>query len=136
MQLQSDGSFVYTPDDGFSGEDTFQYTITDADGDMDMTTVTICVEEDPNETPTAEADRFDTAFDTSVSGNVLGNDDQGDGPATVTLKEGPANGTVHLQSDGSFVYTPDAGFSGDDTFQYTITDADGDMDMTTVTICV
>jgi VCBS repeat-containing protein len=54
---------------------------------------------------------------------VLANDTDPDGDAlTAQLASSTANGTVSLQSDGSFTYTPNAGFTGDDSFSYTASD--------------
>ncbi|MCI0643828.1 MAG: Ig-like domain-containing protein [Chloroflexi bacterium] len=54
---------------------------------------------------------------------VLANDDDPDGdPLTAVLVSGPANGTLALNADGSFTYTPDAGFNGADNFTYQASD--------------
>lgn len=50
--------------------------------------------------------------------------------------DGPANGTVVMSADGTYVYTPDANFSGADTFTYTVTDPSGESDTATVTVTV
>jgi hypothetical protein len=56
----------------------------------------------------------------AVSGNVLRNDR---GATAVVRNTNPAHGTVTVNPDGSFSYTPTPGFSGTDTFTYTTTDA-------------
>ncbi|WP_159694092.1 Ig-like domain-containing protein, partial [Cognatazoarcus halotolerans] len=48
----------------------------------------------------------------------------------------PANGSVTVNADGTFSYTPDANYNGPDSFTYTITDADGDVSTATATINV
>jgi len=48
----------------------------------------------------------------------------------------PAGGSVILNPDGSFAYTPDAGFTGTDTFVYTASDGNGGTAIATVTITV
>ena len=54
-----------------------------------------------------------------TGGGVLANDSDIDGDAlTATVHRDPANGTLALAPDGSFTYTPDAGFVGADTFLY------------------
>ncbi len=55
-----------------------------------------------------------------VSGNVLRNDV---GATAAVRHTDPANGTVALNADGTFTYTPKAGFKGTDTFTYTASDA-------------
>ena len=53
---------------------------------------------------------------------------------TITVATGPTNGALTLNADGSFVYNPDVGFSGTDTFTYTITDDAGLSTTGTVTV--
>jgi VCBS repeat-containing protein len=68
---------------------------------------------------------------------VLANDvHPNNDPLAIALKTGANNGKVTLNSNGSFVYTPNPGFLGTDTFTYKATDSDGDFDLATVTINV
>jgi hypothetical protein len=68
---------------------------------------------------------------------VLANDTDADGDAlTAGGVTQPANGAVVLAADGSFTYTPKAGFSGTDTFTYTASDGTAASAKTTVTITV
>jgi hypothetical protein len=68
---------------------------------------------------------------------VLGNDsDVGADSLTAILVAGPANGTLVLNSDGSFTYTPDANFNGTDSFTYRAFDGDDYSNEATVTIAV
>ena len=135
--LNDDGTYTYTPDDGFTGNDSFTYTISDGKGGEDTATVVISVSDAPNQDPDAVDDSETTDYGTPVSGNVLGNDTDPDGDdLTATLATGPANGSVVLNDDGSYTYTPDDGFSGEDTFTYTIDDGNGGSDTATVTITV
>ena len=68
---------------------------------------------------------------------VLANDTGlGDGGLVLTVTVGPANGSVTLNNDGSFAYTPNANANGADSFTYQITDADGDTATAMVTINV
>jgi len=79
----------------------------------------------------------DTVLTEPVATGVLANDDdEGDGPLTVSAHSQPANGTVIVGSDGDFTYTPDPDFHGSDTFQYTVVDNDGDDDTAVVSITV
>ncbi|MGH3755990.1 MAG: cadherin-like domain-containing protein [Pseudonocardiaceae bacterium] len=68
------------------------------------------------------------------SAGVLGNDTGG--PLTATLGTGPANGTLTLNPNGSFTYTPREGFTGADTFTYTARDGALASASATVTITV
>lgn len=136
VELNSDGSFVYTPNADYVGTDSFTYTADDGNGGTASATVTITI--DPlNDGPTAGDDAFATDEDVPVSGNVLVNDLDADGDAlTAALDQGPANGTVELNSDGSFTYSPSADFNGEDSFTYIVSDPSGETAMGTVTISI
>ena len=95
-----------------------------------------------NQAPTAEDDQFDVNEDTTLSGNVLANNGEGadsdpEGDTLVvntTPLSGPSNGTLTLNSDGTFNYVPNEDFAGSDSFTYEITDAGGNTDTATVNI--
>jgi hypothetical protein len=128
-------SCTYTPDAGFLGTDSFVYTISDG---METATASVTVNVAENEPPVAEDDEANTPLNTPVDISVLGNDFDSDGlpsSLSITSPSPPAaNGTV---SCDFFVctYTPDPGFLGTDTFDYTITDG-ADSDTGTVTVDV
>ena len=129
--LNGDRSVTYTPDDGFSGSDSFSYTVTDAAGQTVTATVTVTV------TPTAGPDAASTPAETAatLTQAELTNDDLGTG-LEVTGVTQPAHGTTVRNADGSVTYTPEDGFSGEDTFSYTVTDDAGGVAIATVTITV
>ena len=147
VTLNADGSFTYTPDENFFGEDTFNYTICD-DGtpslcDSALVTITVAAGTE-NDPPVAVDDSYDAFEDTPLNvpaPGVLDNDyDPDEDNITVSDNTQPANGSVALNADGSFTYTPNANFFGDDTFTYIICD-DGtpsmcSIDPATVTISV
>ncbi|MCD9623975.1 Ig-like domain-containing protein [Rhabdothermincola salaria] len=118
-----DGSFSYTPDTGFVGTDGFTYTISDG-VEVASATVTISV---TNEAPTAVDDVYSTRANTplvvAAGEGLLANDFDGDGDAlTVISFTSATDGVVNPSLDGSFSYTPDAGFVGTDGFTYSISD--------------
>lgn len=80
----------------------------------------------PNAAPVAQDDGFSTPAGQQLSvaaPGVLANDSDPDGGTlSAQLASNPANGTVALQGDGSFSYTPNAGFIGEDSFTYQVTD--------------
>ncbi|MEQ8798063.1 MAG: Ig-like domain-containing protein [Salinisphaeraceae bacterium] len=93
----------------------------------------------PNATPNAVTDNFSVDEDDVLAGDVSGNDGGiSDEPVTYSVEtgDGPSNGSVTMNADGTFQYTPDADFNGSDSFIYTVTDADGDSDTATVNITV
>ena len=86
--------------------------------------------------------RQDRRLEVSASNGVLANDNDGDpetgvdSSLTARLDDAPDKGTVRLRADGSFVYRPNAGASGTDTFTYTLRDLDGLTDTGLVTITI
>ena len=115
--------------------------LSDGAGGTASGTVTITVVAQPD-APTAGSDSFLTPQDTPLNEpapGVLANDGDPDGDS-ITLQTtpvtGPANGSVTLNADGSFDYTPNPGFSGSDGFTYRIDDGTGQTADGTVTITV
>ena len=152
--VYTDDYIVYTPTSSFTGTDTFTYTITDANGDAASATVTVTVGASGQVfVPTANDDAV-SVFTNTTSNiiDVLGNDESGadgyiDNGLTMTngtlFSASTNGGAISIDnkgtgdvSDDEFFYTPPTGFSGTDTFQYTITDATGDADTATVTVTV
>ena len=80
----------------------------------------------------------DTTLNATAAGGVLATDyDANDDPLTAVLVTGPSNAqSFTLNADGSFDYTPTAGFSGTDTFTYQANDGTGNSNVATVTITV
>lgn len=138
LVLNSDGSYEYTPNDGFTGVDTFTYQVSDGNGGYDTAEVCIDVVPDDgtdNNSPVAGKDFNSTQKDVSVSGNVSTNDFDADGDnLTFSLRKSALNGVVALASDGSYTYTPNAGFAGTDTFCYQVEDCNGAIDV--VEVCI
>ncbi len=129
------GQVRYTPPTGFSGTARFNYTASDGNGGTDTAEVAVLVE---NGLPIARDDAATTDTDTEVSIDVLANDSEPNGePLTVVSAEDPSNGTVRIRDDGSLTYyAPQAGFKGDDSFDYTISDGQGGTATATVHITV
>jgi VCBS repeat-containing protein len=128
LVLNSNGSFTYTPDDDFTGTDTFTYRASDASLESEVATVTITVNP-VNDAPSAAADAYTVEQDTDLTASavtgVLANDIDADGntlTVTTTPVVDPEHGTVTLSADGSFTYTPETGFVGTDSFTYEVTD--------------
>ena len=91
--------------------------------------------------PMAQNDGYSVEEDTTLSvltnGGVLANDTDLDGDTlSAVLATGPSHGALALQSDGSFTYTPDAGFRGTDVFTYKANDGAADSNVATVTLTI
>ena len=140
VTLAEDGSFVYTPESDFSGEDSFTYVAGDGQAESEGTTVAISVEA-ANDAPVSAADAYVTSEDAvltvDATGGVLANDTDADADAlTASVVDEPSHGIVTLAEDGSFVYTPEADFSGEDSFTYLASDGEANGELTVVTVTV
>ena len=141
VTINADGTISYTPDPGFdNGSDTFTYEVCD-DGtpsECSTATVTVTVPEQ-SFAPDARDDVATVNEDESASGNVLDNDSDGNGdPLTVntTPVNGPSNGTLVLNTDGTYTYTPDPGFSGTDSFTYEVCDDETPQNCSQATVSI
>ncbi|WP_162991654.1 right-handed parallel beta-helix repeat-containing protein [Halostella salina] len=67
---------------------------------------------------------------------VLENDESASDISVNRTVSGPSNGTLTLHSNGSLEYTPDPGYTGEDTFTYEASDGNGSTDTATVTVTV
>ncbi|MFM9844655.1 MAG: cadherin-like domain-containing protein, partial [Dongiaceae bacterium] len=93
-----------------------------------------------NVSPIAGNDKFAIAEDgtlTVTGSGVLKNDSDGNGDTlSVSLIGGPSNGTLTLNANGRFTYTPNADYNGTDSFTYQVADGNGGFDSATVTLIV
>ena len=137
VNINADNTLTYTPNSGFSGTDMFNYTVSDGKGGTSSGTVTVHVGTPPNTDPVAVDDNKSTAKDVAVVISVLTNDSDADGdPLTVTSVTQGSNGSVVINSDNTVTYTPTAGFTGSDSFTYTISDGKGGSSTATVSVNV
>jgi VCBS repeat-containing protein len=140
LSLAPDGALIYTPGQDFHGIDSFTYRAFDGIDYSDDATAIITV--NPiNDLPLAADDRYDAIKDTPLTiaaGNgLLANDSDIDGDNLQSIRTGDAaHGTLEVQADGSFTYTPELGFVGLDSFAYEAHDPDGAISSATVTIVV
>ncbi|MBD0779767.1 gliding motility-associated C-terminal domain-containing protein [Maribacter sp. ANRC-HE7] len=136
-----DDTITYTPNTDFNGTDTFEYTVCDAMDNCDTATVTIVV----GTVPMLDAvdDAVSTEGDTPVDIDILANDTGIPDLDTLTVGN-PSDGTVVINdggtpddpNDDTVTYTPNEGFIGTDSFEYTICDAMESCDTATVTVTV
>jgi ELWxxDGT repeat protein/VCBS repeat-containing protein len=139
VALHADGSFTYTPATNFNGSDSFTYVTSDGHGATATATATISVAA-VNNPPTPAADTYSTNSDTPLTieaPGVLGNDSDPDAdPLSAGSASTAAHGSIALAADGSFTYTPEAGFFGSDSFTYVVSDPSGATATATVNIGV
>ena len=127
-------SLTYTPNTGFLGTDTFEYTVDDGNGDTDTALVTISVE---NNAPIANDDSSIAHGSDALIIDVISNDSDSDG-TTLTVKSvtQPQHGSAVNNEDGSVTYQADEGYIGPDSFTYIVSDEDGAQSTATVNITV
>jgi VCBS repeat-containing protein len=137
--LNADGSFSYTPDPGYVGDDTFSYRASDGSLESAAATVTIHVGV-ANDSPQAVADSYSTDQDAELNisaPGLLANDSDPNGDNLMAfLDTAPLNGSLVLNANGSFSYTPSLGFTGEDTFSYHASDGSLSSEVVSVTIVV
>lgn len=125
VTIAADGSFTYTPHNGYIGPDSFAYSFSDGHGGTATGTATIDVIR--NVAPIANDDKFYVGLDTPLhfgQAQLVNNDLGGDNDSleVVALRGHPLHGNVLWHSDGSFTYTPNTGFIGVDSFKYDVAD--------------
>ncbi|HET9665256.1 MAG TPA: Ig-like domain-containing protein, partial [Desertimonas sp.] len=128
-----DHTLRYAPVANFHGSDSFTYTITDGQGEIDTATVTVAVTA-VNDTPAAFGDAQTTAEDTTLSASVpAATDVDGD---VLTYQLVDTTEGLDLDPDGSYTYSPPANFHGQVSFTYRASDTVASSNLATVTITV
>jgi manganese oxidase len=138
----ADGTVTYTPNAGFTGTNSFTYTVRDTTTGTQVSnpatvTVTVGVTAPPPK-PVAANDTATTIQGTVVGINVIANDTNCGSGCTVAIVAAPTHGTAVANSPaaGQVTYTPAAGFTGADTFTYTASNAGGTSNTAQVTVNV
>ena len=138
------GAFNYTPPTGFSGADSFQYTVYD-NGEGTSATANVFINVIANQPPIANGDGpYTLAYGASYTGpasgatNILANDTDPDSDTlTVIGNTAPGRGSVgNVATTGAFTYTPTTGISGTDSFTYTISDGKNNNATATVSFLI
>ncbi len=137
--LNADGRFTYNPAANFNGNDAFTYEISDGNGGTAQAVVNITV--NPiNDAPVGVSDSVTVTAGQSAAmteQSLLADDIDVDGDALSLVNFTQAsNGVVTQNPDGSLVYTPNAGFTGVDSFTYTVADVSGAQDTVQVQVTV
>ena len=137
LALNPNGSFSYTPDPDFNGVDSFRYFVFDGSLVGIPSTLALIAVNAVNDAPHATDDSYalsqDGVLTVDALAGVLTNDTDVDGDnLSATLVAAPEAGTVVLNADGSFTYTPDAGFFGTDSFSYLASDGTDDSNIAVV----
>ena len=138
--INNDGSFEYTPNADYFGNDIFSYILSDGVDESNEAFVTLDVLP-VNDAPVGNSDVLfgvvDGVIELNAANGLLTNDfDIDSSDLSATLESGPANGQLTLNGDGSLAYTPNAGFEGTDEFAYRVSDGSLTSDSVDVTVFV
>jgi sugar lactone lactonase YvrE len=125
---------TYTPNANWFGTDSFTYNITNGTEVSDYATVTVTVNP-VNDIPVTEDIATETDEDVAVAITLTGTDADGD-YLTYSIQTDATNGTAEIIEGAYALYTPNANWSGTDTFTYIANDGELDSDIATVTITV
>lgn len=140
--IQSNGNFVYTPNIGFMGLDSFDYQLCDNGSPSACCSGRIEIQVHcKNDIPVANPDTYSTNEDTKLevtsANSILNNDtDKKGDPLKATLVKTTQHGTLVLKQDGTFTYMPELNYNGTDSFKYTASDGKDVSNEATVTITV
>ena len=137
--VNGNGTIKYTPDANYNGPDSFTYTANDGTDDSDPAMVNITVSP-VNDAPVADADSATTDEDNPLTvaapGVLDGDTDVDNDPLTAVNASDPPHGSVTLNTDGSYTYTPDLNYNGPDSFTYQANDGALNSNTATVSITV
>ena len=134
VNVDSDGTYSYTPDANYFGDDSFTFQANDGELDSNVATVSLTVNP-VNDAPVANDASASTDEDTPLDGILIALDvDNTD--LTYSLVDGAGHGTVNVDSDGNYSYTPDANYFGDDSFTFQANDGELDSNVATVSLTV
>jgi hypothetical protein len=125
----------YTPPAGFSGADTFIYTMTDVSGVPKRATVAVRVAP-PNRCPTASDSSIPVDQGGAASFQLQASDPDGD-PLQYTVTLAPSKGTVVIDTQtGAATYSPAPGACGSDSFKFKVTDGECESDEAMVSVAI
>lgn len=120
----SNGTYLYSPNPGFTGKDVFSYRVCDNGIPNACAEAQVSISVLPAATgigPIAHDDAFKIEAGSIAVGNLLANDLEPEGNPSLlhaTLLKGASNGIASLTLSGDFVYIPFTGFEGTDTLRY------------------
>jgi VCBS repeat-containing protein len=138
VSVSPDGTWTYTPAKGYLGHDSFTVIVSDGKGGSAVSTVNIIVGtvlSGENNMPTVPNYNVTTKYEKKVSGTVIATDVDDD-PLTYSKENNPSHGFVVVNPDGTWTYTPEKGYSGNDSFTVTVSDGKGGSAVSTVNIIV
>ena len=140
LTLNGDGSFVYVAAPNYGGPDAFTYEASDGKGVSGVATVSLVVHAAPTSQPIVADNTFSTnegsPLFVGAPGVLLGSVDFSTTPLAAVTKTEPLHGSLELNTNGAFVYAPNPGFSGVDSFTFQASDGKLASNVGTITINV
>jgi VCBS repeat-containing protein len=137
LNLNTNGSFTYTPATNYNGSDSFTYRASDGFSTGNVATVTINITP-VNDPPVAVNDTYTTLEDvrlTIAAPGILANDTDVEGdPLTAVLVGNVSHGVLNLNTNGGFTYLSATNYNGSDSFTYRANDGTTNGNLATVTI--
>ncbi|OWY41124.1 hypothetical protein CEK28_02305, partial [Xenophilus sp. AP218F] len=141
VTVNADGTWTYVPAKDYNGADQFTVTVSDGKGGSDTITVKVGIDPvndapvlvDDNGAPLGEDVSVRTPEDTPVSGKLAATDVDGD-TLTFSAGDAPKHGSVTVNADGTWTYTPAKDYNGADSFTITVSDGKGGTDTITVKV--
>lgn len=129
------GAFAYAPSANQNGTDTFTFKVNDGSVNSNTATVTVTIVA-VNDTPIASDGSASTEQDTPVGGQCLASDADGDTLTYILVSNGSLGSVSITGSTGGFVYTPNPGQAGIDSFTFKVNDGTVDSNEATITVDV
>ncbi|MDO8607286.1 MAG: cadherin-like domain-containing protein [Phaeospirillum sp.] len=118
--LNGDGTVTFTPTANFNGVARFDYTVNDGKGGTSTQTVTVNVA--PVYDPVVATGASSSVVKDKVLSGTLPVVNPDDNPLTYSTESAPAHGSISFAANGTYIYTPTVGYTGSDSFTYTVSD--------------
>ena len=136
VSIDENGAYSYTPAGDWNGSDSFVVTLSDGDGGSTTQTVNIVVAA-VNDDPTISGASSNSGNeDTAITGTLVANDVDTGSVFSWSVTTDPSHGTVSIDENGAYSYTPAGDWNGSDSFVVTLSDGDGGSTTQTVNIVV
>ena len=130
LEFNPNGTFKYTPDNGFSGQDSFSFSADDDDPESAAASAVVTFNVSP---PPLIASSYDSYAVDGAPITVTPPVYEADGLATLSYTPGTSpDGTLTSNGDGTFTFVPTPGFHGDTSATYTVTDSNGYVSSSTI----
>jgi|GEM_PF-787412 len=134
VTVNPNGTYTYQPAPDYNGTDSFTFKTNDGFADSNIATISLSIAA-VNDAPIASNGSLTTDEDTFASGSLVGTDVDLDS-LTFSKVSDPAKGTVIVNPDGTYTFTPIADANGSDSFTFVVTDGALNSNTATVTITI